>query len=233
MKTIYSGLESSGKTLRLAMVVADLAWRNSKWQEQIRTTRPIYSNFHFSEDFYEYCTTKLGVPIIYWKHIDELIQISEGDVIIDEVGNYFNSRMWSELSLEAMSWLQQGAKTGIEIYGGAQDFAQVDKAFRRLVNNLYHITKLLGSRRPSATKPPVKFIWGLCSMKELDPVGYDEDKSKFNSAQMIPSFFLIRKQFCFIFNTNQKIGKSRLMPLKHQERTCELNSCSFKKVSHV
>jgi len=161
------------------------------------------------------------------------------DVIIDEVGNYFDSRMWADLSLDVRKWLTQGSKCGIEIYGSAQDFAQVDKSFRRLVNALYDIRKLFGSRRPAATKPPVKRIWGLCLARELDPQGYDEDKKAFNGS-FIPIPFLIRRKDCEIFDTKQKIGRSEYPALRHEVRRCQHHeasggdgSCTFCKVVHI
>jgi len=101
--------------------------------------------------------------------------------------------MWTDLSLDVRRWLTQGSKMGIEFYGSAQDFAQVDKAFRRLCNHLYDIKKLLGSARPSATKPPVKKIWGICLMNSLDPNAYNEDKKKYEGGVWIPSFFFHKK----------------------------------------
>jgi len=255
MKVIFSGLESSGKSLRLAMEVGDIAARNGKWlkkQTDYYTkhgaiaflaaygyekprARPLASNLRFSKEFEDYYTNELGLPpIIYWENIEDLIKLSHCDVIIDEVGNYFDSRMWSDLSLDARRWLSQGAKAGIEIYGSAQDFAQVDKAFRRLVNHLFLIRKLIGSPRPSATRPPVRRIWGVCMMTELDPQGYDEDKKKFaTDGLQIPHFFFIYKEYCDMFDTSQIIKKSKTPPLKHMDYTCELPNCTFHKITHV
>lgn len=249
MKIIYSGLESSGKSLRLASVVADLVLRNSKWnrkrtQEYLEykrqgldvdapTPRPIISNLIFSDTFYKYATEEMMVPIIYWENLDELIKYDNADIIIDEVGTYFDARLWADLSLDVRRWLTQGAKSGIEIYGTAQDFAQVDLAFRRLVNNLYHITKLLGSPRPAATRPPVKRIWGLCSMRELNPREYKEDKKSFDKTSLFPSFFWISRVHCEMFDTTQKIMRSRSTPLRHVERSCEEATCGFRKTLHV
>jgi len=193
--------------------------------------RPIASNLKFSDAFYKLVTEDLGVPIIYWKNIDELVLLENCDVFVDEVGNYFDSRLWSDLSLDARMWLQQGGKTGVEMYGSAQDFAQVDKSFRRLVNHLYVITKVMGSRRPSSTKPPVGRIWGLCVMRELDPKGYDEDKKKFASEFSLPQFYTIRRSTCEIFDTTQKILRSELSPFKHIPRHCA--TCSFSKIIHA
>lgn len=218
------------------MVLTDIVWRNYKWLKKSGIVRPIYSNLRLSDEYYQYVSNELGIPIHYWENIDDLIKIQNADVFIDEVGNYFDSRLWSELSLDARRWLSQGAKVGIELYGSAQDFAQVDKAFRRLVNVLQHITKVIGSRRPSPTKPPVGFIWGWCMVRELDPAGYDEDKKKFASGGTLPGFFFIRKEFCEIFDTTQLIKRSKPQLLKHVERFCETVGCRHyhaPQVSHV
>jgi len=233
MKVIFSGLESSGKSLRLAKVTADLVHRNSKWFKESGKTRPIISNLNFNKEFEEWSKFQMNVPIIYWTNLEELIEYDNCDIIIDEVGTYFDSRLWSDLSLDVRRWLSQGAKSGIEIYGSAQDFAQVDLAFRRLVNHLYHITKLVGSRRPSPTKPPVKKIWGLCSIRELNPREYKEDKKSFDKTQLFPSFFFIERAHCEIFDTTQKIQRSKPSPMKHIERDCELPTCTFHKTIHV
>lgn len=233
MKIIYSGLESSGKSLRLAMQVTELVYRNNKWRKKTGKIRPIYSNMQFSADFAEWAQNEMGVPLRYWKDLTELIEITHADIICDEVGNYFDSRMWETLSLDVRRWLTQGAKTGIEFYGSAQDFAQVDKAFRRLVNHLYLIRKLIGSPRPAATKPPVKRIWGICMLSELDPQGYDEDKKKFKGFTLIPDFFFITRESCEIFDTGQKIERSLPPPFKHIERFCEDPTCHVHKHAKV
>jgi len=233
MKIIYSGLESSGKSLRLAKVVSDLVYRNKKWFDKSGVSRPIVSNLQFTEEFRTWAEDEMGVKIIYWSNLDELIKFDNSDIIIDEVGTYFDARLWSDLSLDVRRWLSQGAKTGIEIYGSAQDFAQVDLAFRRLVNHLYHITKLFGSGRPAATRPPISRIWGVCSMRELNPREYKEDKKSFDKTNIFPSFFLIERKYCEIFDTTQKILRSKPTPMKHVERDCELENCGFHKIAHI
>jgi len=245
MKVIFSGLESSGKSLRLAMLCVDLVYRNAKWAKITGRARPIWSNMAFSEKFQSFAQEQ-GVELRYWKDLDDLVKLDEADIICDEVGNYFDSRGWENLSLDCRRWLTQGAKTGIEFYGGAQDFAQVDKAFRRLVSDgdLKLIRKIAGSRRPAKTKPPVKRIWGVCFIQSLDPAGYKEDEKQPTGGVLdyfLPtSYFLIRKKFCEIFDTNQKLLLSDLPVLKHQVRFCEKHgdkggdgSCNFCKVTHV
>jgi len=241
MKVIYSGLESSGKSLRLAMLSTDLVHRNAKWAKITGRPRPIWSNMAFTQKFNEYAK-KRGIELKYWRDLDELVKLDEADIICDEVGNYFDSRGWENLSLDVRRWLTQGAKTGIEFYGGAQDFAQVDIAFRRLVmdGDLKMIRKVAGSRRPAKTKPPVRRIWGICVMWDMDAQGYDEKNRSFSSGWIPSSIFLIRRKFCEIFDTNQKIALGQLPLMRHQVRFCEKcvekggdGTCSFCKVFHV
>jgi len=246
-KVIFSGLEGNGKTLRLAMQAEDLLERNSKWYEETGIQRPIAPNFKLSSGF-ERRAEQANVPIVYWRHLHELIKIQQADVLIDEVGNYFDSRLWSDLSLDVRQWLTQGDKSGIELYGTAQDFGQVDKSFRRLVTQLLHITKAMGSPRPSATKPPVKVkefagfewsVWGLCWIFALDPRTYDESDDKFAKLSIFDwRFFFIRKRYTEIFDTSQKIPRSEPAPLRHEVRFCEHyhekdSECKHFKVSHI
>lgn len=245
MKVIFSGLEGTGKTLYLAETMERVAKRNWKWYSKeakkydagltkiLPRTRPIVSNIRFSEEFVEDCKQH-NVPIIYWDILDDLLKYRDCDVVIDEVGNYFDSRLWADLSLDVRRYFAQADKLGVEIYGTAQDFAQVDKSFRRLTTDLLHLVKVVGSRRPSATRPPVKYIWGIVAKFRLDPQGYEEDKKKYLS--YIPSFFFIKRSSCELFDTSQEIKGGNYSPLRHIERTCSDPSHGHKpfvKVIHV
>jgi len=228
MKKIISGLESSGKSLRLAKEIKRITLRNSEWFKVTGIKRPIVSNLKIAPHFENFARS-INVPIIYWDKLEQLLQYNDADIIIDEVGNYFDARKWQDLSADIKKWLTQGAKSGIEIYGTSQDFAQVDKAFRRLTNVLEHVTKVIGSPRPSPTKPPVKKIWGLCMVHNLNPRAYKEDKEKFDSSGL-PSFFFIEKEFCLMYDTRQKIEVAPPPPYRHEVRTC--NDCDYSRIIH-
>jgi len=254
MKIIYCGLERSGKSLKLAMVVCDLVYRNWKWLERQKkdfgilskeeffskygrydvVARPIVSNLKFSEAFEFYVEKELGLKIIYWEKMEDLIEYENADVIWDEVGNYLDATKWALLSSDVKKWLTQGAKVGIEIYGSSQDFAQVDKAFRRLTNHLFQITKVMGSRRPANTKPPVKTIWGICWMREMNPASYREDNKEIKGGFFeFGSFFLIERKYCEIFDTTQKIKRDNMLFLRHIHVKCSDPNCTFHAVKHV
>jgi len=252
MKYIVSGLESSGKSLKLAMIAEKLLARNYKWLERQEKdykklgpigflqkyrrespyARPIHSNMHFSEHFEKVAAEK-RIPIEYWRHRHELIKFEECDIICDEVANYWNSRMWQDMSTDELQWLSQGAKRGIEFYGASQDFAMVDKVFRRLTNRLFFIYKVIGSARPSATKPPVKRVWGICLVFEMDPRLYKEDEAVIQRKSMIPDWFTIQKKYCDLFDTNERIKRSETVPYRHVYRHCDDPDCKFEKVTHV
>jgi len=237
-KVIFSGLEGEGKSLRLAMQGEMLVERNAKFYKQFGVTRPIASNLKFSDTFV-LRAEKQHVPILYWENLDDLVKLEQCDVLMDECGNYFDSRMWSDLSLDVRRWLTQGSKCGIELYGTAQDFAQVDKSFRRLVNELYYIKKFVGSPRPSATKPPVKKIWGICWIFALDPRTYNEEDDKFQKLSVFDwRFFRIQEKYCKIFDTTQKITRSKPAAKRHEEWFCELHNqpghaCDYRKIVHI
>lgn len=238
MKKIFSGKESSGKSLMLAKTATKIVERNSNWYKVTKIERPIYSNLKFSLAFELYAKNK-NVPIRYWKNLHELVSLDNCDIILDEVGSYLDSRLWADLPLSVRRWLAQCAKVGVHIYGSAQDFAQVDKSFRRLTNELVEVRKLIGSPRPMKTAPPIKKVWGICLLKNLDPNGYEEDKKQFNSKSVLPSFFFIEEKYCKIFDTTQKIEKAELPPFQHDERYCIHHeksggdgSCKFCKIFH-
>jgi hypothetical protein len=242
MIVIFTGLPGSGKSYKLGRVVTEILYRNKKafekaedyyWTTKLPTLR-------YPERRYVYTNLRLGGSVAKefdgyireWTDLRQLTPLRDCDVIIDEVATYFDARLWETLSLEMRRWLAQHRKFGIEIYGTSQDFAQVDKAFRRLTSDLLYLTKLFGSRDISATKPPPRFIWGLALVRELDATTYDEQKSKF-AATGIPKFMWISRKGTELFDTRAEVKLSSALPMKHIHKECENPDCSFKKVIHV
>jgi len=227
-KVIFSGLESSGKSLQLARIAEKVLFRNASWKKKSGIARPIVFNFPVNQAFKD-TAEQLGVPLRFLIPMtyDDLVAQRDCDIFIDEIGTYFDSRLWTDLSLDVRRWVAQGAKMGIELYAAAQDFSQVDISFRRLTNELYYISKWFGSPRPAATKPPVKFIWGICAMWEMNPQHYDEKKKEFvfDGFLPIPKFFFIRRHDCELFDTKFFIERSPLPVLRHGEQFCEYDHC--------
>jgi len=215
MKVVYTGIESSGKSLQLARQAREIVIRNSKWFQVTGLKRPIRSNMKFSQEFEDFALLK-NVPIFYYKNLEEIIYESECDVFIDEILKYFDARNWANLSIDSKHWLTQGAKSGVHVYGSAQDFSQVEKSFRILCNQVFVITKIIGSRRPMKTSPPVKRVWGVCFMRAVDPKSFKGDSVNMETIGM-PSLFLIKEEDTEIFDTNAKVIPSDL-PAKKKRR---------------
>jgi len=247
MIVIFSGLPGAGKSTKLAQTLVDLLYRNRKYfAKQMKRynllmkkkllpsdfpspqMRQIWSNLKVSKEVEKEFPNQL----VYWADLRQLTPLRDVDVIIDEVSTYFDARLWETLSLEMRRWLAQHRKFGIEVYGTTQDFAQVDKAFRRLTSDLLHLRKLVGSADISPTRPPPKYIWGICTIQTLDPTVYDEQKSKFASSGL-PRFMFITRDKTKVFNTRDEVAMSQALPLKHLEKECERSNCTFHKIVHV
>lgn len=228
MIVIFTGLPGSGKSYKLGRTAVDILYRNRRYFEKTGVKRLVYTNLKLAQKVED----EFSGYFEYWTDLKQLTPLRDCDVLIDEVATYFDARLWETLSLEMRRWLAQHRKFGIEIYGTSQDFAQVDKAFRRLTSDLLYLSKLAGSRDISATRPPPKFIWGIAMVRTLDPTVYDEQKSKFQS-EGIPKFMLISKGGTEIFDTRAEVKLSSALPLKHILKECELPGCTFKKTVHV
>jgi len=240
MIAVFTGLPGSGKSTKLASTLIEVLYRNKFYfEKQTRLyeqgkidvapmKRILWTNLQFTpkveEEFVGY--------IKYWTDLRQLTPLRDVDVAIDEISTYFDARLWETLSLEMRRWLAQHRKFGIEIYGTAQDFAQTDKAFRRLTSHLLYLRKIIGSPDLSPTRPPPKYIWGIVFVTELDPTRYDEEKSKFQTNGM-PRVMFITRGSTEIFDTRAEVKLSSALPLKHIEKKCENNSCSFHKTIHV
>lgn len=234
MIVIFTGLPGSGKSYKLGKTVVDVLYRNRKYHQKRLETDPLaekrilWTNLKLSDEVEK----EFEGYVKYWTDLRQLTPLRDVDVVIDEVATYFDARLWETLSLEMRRWLAQHRKFGIEIYGTSQDFAQVDKAFRRLTSDLLYLTKIAGSRDISATRAAPRWIWGIVLVRELDPTKYDEQKSKFE-ASGLPKFMIITRKGTQMFDTRAEVKLSSALPLKHIEKECEDPNCAFKKTIHV
>jgi len=205
----------------LAKTAEKIAFRNFDWSKKYGFFRPMAFNFPISKKFEEKLS-EMKIPLIYWDTLRDLVKLKEADIFIDEIANYFDARNWADLPREAKKWVRQGHKMGIELYGASQKFGSVDKAFRELTNELYDIVKVAGSKRPSKFHPPIKRIWGLCFMRAVDPMAYDEQGERTSSSFSWPKPFLIRKHDCELFDTNAEIKDIKRIDVGHIEKYCQV-----------
>lgn len=222
--TIYTGLPGSGKSLRTAKATLFLLQRNKRWYKKSKILRKVMTNIKLSEAVEK----KFEGFYQYWKDPEELINFKECDVIIDEIATYFDSTQWKEMSLDIKRWLQLHRHFGVEIYGNTQTFSTIDISFRRLTDELYLLKKLVGSREPSNTRPPIRHIWGIILIRKLDARNYKEEEQE-NKAYGFTLMFY-GKDLTQVYNTKQELEKGSSPPLRHIERYCEV--CGKKHIFH-
>jgi len=224
-KRVFVGFESGGKSLLMARESYQNLFRNARWLKITGIPRPIVGNLPWSKEFHA-LADKLGIPILPFKHISQLPTLSECDLYLDELGTYFDSRLFADLPLDVRLWLGQAEKMGVQMVGTAQDFGQVDKSFRRLCKEVFEVKKIVGSRRPMKTAPPVNWIWGVLLVWELEPRSFQGEQVDMKTLGL-PSPFLIRKKWIRLFDTSARIALSDPAPLMHVERKCQDPLCRY------
>lgn len=224
------GLPGQGKSLFSAKTVLELLERNKRWEKRSGIRRKVMSNMRFCEALEKKWEGYIG----YWKTLDEVIALPDVDVIFDEVANKFDARNWLNLPSDVKEWLRHHDKDGIEIYANTQHYEAVDVQFRRLVNRLMVVTKIIGSGRPSATKPPIKHVWGIVWVRQHDPKTYSYESDtgeKVKSALNFGTPFFIHRKLVDIYDTRAKIKGDSETSLRHITKTCA--TCGMVKDVHI
>jgi len=228
-KIVWTGVESSGKSLQLSVMAETVLQRNIKWAKVTGIPRTMYFNSPMSDWFIERIERN-GIGYKLYKNLDEILYTEECDIFMDEIIKFFPASGSSGLSQEQIHFITQGSKSGINLYGASQDFSQVHKQFRLLVNEVYVVTKIIGSRRPMKSSPPVKHIWGICWIRGVLPSSFKGDSITMESDGM-PSIYFINRTDCERFDTSYKIPQSMLptRKLKIQRYICDEDGFQTKK----
>jgi len=223
MITIYSGKPGSGKSLKLADEIVGLLARNLKWNAKSGKNRKVWSNIKLSKEL----TDAYPGQVHYWQDPEELILAKDCDIIWDEIATHLDSTQWANVPMDLKRFLQQHRKRGIEIYGTTQAFGMVDISMRRLVDELHICYKVLGSRNPSPTKPPVKYVWGLIWINQVDPSTFDSEKQ----TKVGADWLFITRPLVSVYDTLQEIPMGQMPALRHSVRKC--NTCGHEKIVHA
>lgn len=213
MINLYTGNPGQGKSLILADICIGLLARNARWAKKNPNRRRVAVNFPIADWVHE----EYPGDIVQWESLDDLMKLHEVDVLWDEVANQLDSNDWANLSIHTKSWLRHHEKHGVDIYADTQNFMQVDVQFRRLVDQLYFIKKLIGSRRPAATKPAPSWVWGLIWIREVDKTTFSDTERKNIGT---PDWLWISKKLVSVYDTKHLVNPGLYPPLQHKERHC-------------
>jgi len=227
---IVEGPPGQGKSLYTARLAKRLVDRNIKWYSQTGIPRFVYSNLKFSESFEQYATFQGICFLKYWSDTSELVKLQDCDIVWDEIATELDSRNFAELSIEMKRFLSQYRKRGVDIYANTQDFSMIDKRARLMISAVLTLTKIMGSRDISTTKPNPKRIWGLVLIRTV--INYREDDPEKKKYEFMPGFMFIERSLIDLYDTRQDIPLGRPAPLKHRELHCEDPNCTFHKTVH-
>jgi len=231
------GMQGQGKSLRAARLIFILYERNKKWFEKTGIIRQIAANEPLNlEVFEDKDATKFFAP--QWNDVKDLCERRNCDIIWDEIANDLDARNFSMLSAEVKRLLSRADKRGLEIFANTQDFDMIDKRARRMMTAVFEVSKLLGSPRPSPTRPPIEKPWGLFWAREFINYRSEDaimDPSKREFALIPQDVFLMQKRYIDLYDTLYETGAKKYPPLEHVEQECEIHGrgCSFKKISHL
>ena len=217
MKLVYTGLESSGKSLLMSRKAQQIFNRNKIWHKilsKLKTPYPRTMAFNqpMSDTFIKQIQDA-GLIYKEWTSFHELEHCRDTDIFIDELLKIFPSRGSDPLPPHVMDFLTQGAKSGNHIYATSQDFSQVHKQFRILTNKVTIVKKVFGSPRPMKSRPPVKDVYGLCLRFPVKPESFTGDNATMEHT-FLPMPFLIRKKDTQRYNTLFRVPRTTLPDLK-------------------
>jgi len=209
--------------------------------------REVWCNFDISEKYKK----KYALHYKRWYHPLEMIfkdyadKGTDGEVrrdfdcMWDEMAVELPSDAWKDTHPEIRRFFAQHRKRGIRIYGNTQDYMMLDINARRMATSVFRCYKIIGSRYPSATLSPIKIIWGLVLVWELDLSSIRKDDADQKKATLIPNFLWITKSLCDIYNTSEDISKGLRSKLLHVEFICDkcknagYPEFKYKKIEHI
>lgn len=236
MIELVCGRPGTGKSMYLAKRTWKLLNRSVNVEKKLGVRRMVCLNFHLNKKIEE----KFKERIFYYSRLKSLTSLSDVDVVIDEVATYLPADRWKDTSYEVRRMFAQHRKRGMEIYANTQAYKMVDINFRRMIHRYYELSKLIGNRDPSPTLPPVKTIWGLIAMWQMDPLKIEDDEKKETMNFMnIPEFLMIRKKWVEMYDTREDIKPAPADPKEHVEIFCERHgiegphACNWSVVKHV
>jgi len=156
------------------------------------------------------------------KIMQTLQTLREGEIIMDEIQAYLNSRKWDTLALETQVFLQQHRKRGLNITGACQSIKRADVVFRELVQYFYDIRKIF----------VINFFGyplGLFLIREFDADSLESNTRNYEQIGWGKLRFLDSKTFA-LYDTTQEYQIKTTKDLDHIEKKCK--SCGYTKTEH-
>lgn len=215
---LTTGQPRSGKGLRMMVQINETYERNLKWAEETGTVRPIALNLTLSEKYLDEVDNEF---FTHWKTWQDLLKMQDTDIFWDEISIMLDAYKYEQLSMDQLHWLTHYAKLGNEICANTQDLSQLAKRARKLCTSVTNMVKIIGSRTPSNTKPPIDFIWGLCVGYDLENYRDDECLSEPKYSIIPSTALMIKTKWTDMYDTREIIEPSNIINVTKYTKYCE------------
>jgi len=171
--------------------------------------------------------------LYYWRNIDTWNYMKRGTIICDEATRYFNARRWAMLSEETEIKLQQHGKDRLDIWATTQHWSRLDLSLRVLVQDFYRVERVLGISNTTYLSRISRHDLETLIKWENNPESFnkevaegEQDAGKKVSFDYFMPWAPWRKS---LYDSEQTVGASVPMPLKHMERFCPDPKCKLHK----
>lgn len=176
-------------------------------------------------------------------------------IIIDDAATIIPADGWQDLPIWFRKMWAQAGHNGIHAIANIQDPVSCDINFRRYTDLAFKFNKIAGNKRPEASKPPVNFVWGIYTSREIpaeelwmhgdkseqeieqERIDREEEESIAREAgkkiarvatkNWKRRYHFIRKKYTEIYDTLQNIPAWMPNSLEHYELNCINPDCKL------
>jgi len=179
--TLYYGARGSCKSIHQArQVLATLLWRDKFHLKHPQLPRAIViTNQKLSEEISQLW---LGKDLFYWENLDQLKHCPRSNcwlgkephalhscyIIFDDMATILPADSWANTPIWVRKMFAQARHNGVRILANCQDPFSLDINFKRYVDVAYRFQPVIKTRDYDATKPPLRFIFGLYRTRRID-----------------------------------------------------------------
>jgi hypothetical protein len=252
---VVDGLPRSGKTAYMINKHIK-GWLKDAWNDGSKIYSNVFihiENIPFLKKWYgghpEYCIgdiynqDDLNNPqklLYYWRNIDTWNVMKRGTIICDEATRYFNARRWAMLSDDTEIKLQQHGKDHLDVWTCTQHWSRLDISLRVLVEKYLRIERVVGWSNTTYLSRVSEHTLEDLERWERNPEAFNKEvpEGEADTGRKVTFDYFMpwapwRKP---LYDSEQQVGSSVPMPLKHLERYCPDPNCKLHrhpKVSHA
>jgi hypothetical protein len=245
---VVDGLPRSGKTAYMINNHVK-GWFKDAWNNGYKIFSNVFidvKNIGFLKKWYAgapelcigdiYSEDDLNNPqklLYYWRNIDTWNSMKRGIIIVDEATRYFNARRWAMLSEDTEIKLQQHGKDRLDIWATTQHWSRLDVSLRVLVEKFFRVERVIGWSNTTYLSRISEHTLESLERWERNPDAFNKEvaEGELDAGRKISFEYFMpwapwRKA---LYDTEQPVGSSVPMPLKHMERYCPVPGCKLHK----